>query len=36
MRCQRYALLQLIIEGRIRGKRSVGRRGIRWLKNVRN
>lgn len=35
MRGQRYALLQLIIQGKIQGRRSVGRRKISWLKNLR-
>lgn len=35
MRGQKYALLQLIIQGRIRGKRSVGRRRLSWLRNLR-
>jgi hypothetical protein len=35
MRGQKYALLQLIMQGKIRGKRNVGRRRIFWLKNLR-
>lgn len=35
MRGSRYELLQLIIEGKIQGKRSVGRRQNSWLKDLR-
>ena len=35
MRGDRYSLLRLIIEGRILGKRSVGRRKNSWLKDLR-
>jgi Reverse transcriptase (RNA-dependent DNA polymerase) len=35
-RGEKYRLLQLIIEGKIQGKRSVGRRRISWLKNLRD
>lgn len=35
MRGQRYEILQLIIQGKIVGKRSVGRRRISWLRNLR-
>lgn len=35
MRNQKYQLLQLIIQGKIQGKRSAGRRRISWLKNLR-
>jgi hypothetical protein len=33
---QRYNILQLILQGKIEGKRSVGRRRISWLKNLRD
>lgn len=36
MRGPRYGLLQLIVQGKIRGKRSVGRRKISWLRNLRD
>lgn len=32
----RYHLLQTILQGKIPGKRSVGRRRISWLKNIRS
>lgn len=32
---ERYRLLQLILQGKIQGRRSVGRRRISWLKNLR-
>lgn len=32
---QRYGLLQLILQGRVKGKRGPGRRRISWLKNLR-
>lgn len=35
MRGPRYEILQLIIQGRIVGKRSVGRRRMSWLRNLR-
>ena len=35
MRGQRYQILQLIIQGKIQGKRSVGRRKNSWLKDIR-
>lgn len=35
MRGERYSLLRLIMEGKIKGKRSVGRRRVSWLKNLR-
>lgn len=35
MRGERYELLRLIIEGKIQGKRSVGRRQNSWLKDLR-
>lgn len=31
----RYAMLQLIMQGKILGKRSIGRRRISWLRNLR-
>lgn len=34
-RNQKYGLLQLIIQGKIQGKRNVGRRRISWLRNLR-
>ena len=35
MRGKRYEILRLIIEGKIEGKRSVGRRQNSWLKDLR-
>lgn len=35
MRGTRYKLLQLIIQGKIIGKRSIGRRRMSWLRNLR-
>ena len=35
MRGDRYEILRLIIEGKIQGKRSVGRRQNSWLKDLR-
>ncbi|KPJ21112.1 hypothetical protein RR48_00353 [Papilio machaon] len=35
MRNTKYGLLQLIVQGKITGKRSVGRRRTSWLKNLR-
>lgn len=35
MRHDRYRILQLIIQGKIQGKRSVGRRRTSWLRNLR-
>ena len=34
MRGDRYTMLQLIIQGKIQGKRSVGRRRISWLRRT--
>ena len=36
MRGQRYEMLRLIIQGKIRGGRSIGRRRVSWLKNLRD
>ena len=36
MRGPKYALLQLIVQGKISGKRSIGRRRASWLKNLRD
>lgn len=36
MRGPKYELLHLIIQGKIMGKRSVGRRRISWLRNLRD
>jgi len=33
---QRHGLLQLTLQGKIEGKRSIGRRTISWLKNLRD
>jgi hypothetical protein len=33
---QRYNVLQLILQEKIEGKRSVGRRRISWMKNLRD
>jgi len=35
MRGQRYEILQLIIQGKMVGRRSVGKRRIYWLRNLR-
>lgn len=35
MRGEKYELLRLIIEGKIQGKRSIGRRQNSWLKDIR-
>lgn len=35
MRGQKYQLLQVIMQGKIQGKRSVGRRRMSWLRNLR-
>lgn len=35
MRGEKYVLLQIIIQGKIVGKRSIGRRRISWLNNLR-
>lgn len=35
IRGEKYSLLRLIMQGKIEGKRSVGRRRISWLKNLR-
>ena len=35
MRNQKYELLQLIVQGKIQGKRKPGRRRTSWLKNLR-
>uniref|UniRef100_A0A8D8QZA6 Uncharacterized protein n=1 Tax=Cacopsylla melanoneura TaxID=428564 RepID=A0A8D8QZA6_9HEMI len=36
MRGPKYKILHLIIQGKIVGKRSVGRRRISWLRNLRD
>ena len=36
MRGQRYEMLRLIMQGKIKGKRNVGRRRISWLRNLRD
>ncbi|XP_055384420.1 uncharacterized protein LOC129614059 [Condylostylus longicornis] len=36
MRNSKYHLLQLIIQGKIQGKRGIGRKQISWLRNIRN
>lgn len=36
MRGQKYELLQLIVQGKIEGKRGVGRKQMSWLRNIRN
>ncbi|VEN57771.1 unnamed protein product [Callosobruchus maculatus] len=36
MRGRRYELLQLIMEGKIEGKRGIGRKKYSWLKNIRD
>ena len=36
MRGQKYTLLQLIVQGKISGKRSIGRRRVSWLRNLRD
>lgn len=35
MRGERYGILRLIMEGKIAGKRSIGRRRMSWLRNLR-
>lgn len=35
MRNQKYDILQLIIEGKIEGKRGIGRKKMSWLRNIR-
>lgn len=35
MRGERYSILRLIIQGKIEGKRSIGRRRVSWLGNLR-
>ena len=35
MRNEKYQLLQLIIEGKIEGKRGLGRKKMSWLRNIR-
>lgn len=35
LRGDRYKILKLIIQGKIKGKRSIGRRRISWLRNLR-
>lgn len=35
MRGERYSILRLIIQGKIEGKRSIGRRRVSWLRNLR-
>ena len=35
MRGEKYRLLRLILEGKVKGKRSVGRRRVSWLHNLR-
>jgi hypothetical protein len=36
MRHENYALLQCILEGKIDGKRTRGRRRTSWMSNIRN
>ena len=36
MRNEKYRLLQLVMEGKIEGKRGQGRRKTSWLKNLRD
>ena len=36
MRGERFNLLRLIIEGKIEGRRGVGRRQMSWLRNIRD
>ncbi|CAG9839938.1 unnamed protein product, partial [Diabrotica balteata] len=35
VRGSRYKILQLILKGKIEGRRSVGRKQVSWLKNIR-
>jgi hypothetical protein len=35
MRSERYYFLQLLIEGRIEGRRGIGRKKMSWLRNIR-
>jgi len=34
-RGERYCLLQLILKGRIEGRRGIGRKKLSWLRNIR-
>jgi len=36
MRGNKYELLQLIVQGKIEGRRGVGRKQLSWLRNIRN
>lgn len=36
MRNKKYQLLQLIIEGKIEGRRGMGRKKMSWLRNIRH
>lgn len=36
MRNQKYEMLQLILQGKINGKRGIGRKQISWLRNIRH
>lgn len=36
LRNDKYYILQLIIKGKIEGKRSIGRKKLSWLRNIRN
>jgi len=36
MRNNKYELLQLIVQGKIEGKRGVGRKQLSWARNIRN
>ena len=36
MRNEKYHVLQLIVKGKIEGKRGLGRKKLSWLRNIRN
>ena len=35
MRSEKYRYLQLIIEGKVEGRRGIGRKRLSWLRNIR-
>ena len=36
MRNEKYNILQLILQGKIEGRRGIGRKQLSWLRNIRN
>jgi len=36
VRNEKYEILQLIIQGKIEGRRGIGRKQFSWLRNIRN